>query len=121
MALTKTNTQIHDGTTLTASAGDTTSAAQDLTGSYASVLNVKLTNGATGPTVPAQVKVQLSEDDSKYYDFGAPLVGGVTNAGIYSWSMEIPFGAMYLQLVSGSNTAQDVTLDADISTVTALS
>jgi hypothetical protein len=38
-----------------------------------------------------------------------------------SWAgIEIPIGVKYLRLVAGSNTGQNVTVDADISEVTAL-
>lgn len=120
MATTKVVAAIWSGETLTASAADTTSGVQTLDDGYGAALHVKLTNGATGPTVPAQVAVQVSADNSEYFEF-CTLQGGTANAGVYSWGgIEIPIGVEYLRLVAGSNTGQNVTVDADISEVTAI-
>ena len=62
MAITKTSASIWSSTTLTAGAGNTTSTANDLSTVYAATLNIKLVNGGTGPTVPAQVQIQCSND-----------------------------------------------------------
>lgn len=123
MAATKTRTSIHAATTLTADAGaDTTvSSAVDLTAGYGASLEIKLTNGGTGPTVAAQVQIQLSNDNTTYFNFGGPLVGKTSASGVAQWGgIRIPIGAKYLKLSSGSNTGQNVTLTADISEVTAL-
>ena len=122
MASTKSVTAIWSSQTLTAGAGDTTATAVTLDDGYGAVLHVKLTNGATGPTVAAQVQIQVSADNSEWYDFGPPLVGSTGNSEVSSWGgIEIPIGVEYLRLVAGSNTGQNVTVDADISEVTALS
>lgn len=125
MATTKVRTAVATGATswtamtLTASAADVTSDALDLRTGYGAIVQIKITNGATGPTVPAQCIVQTSADNSTYFAFTAPLVAGTTNSASYTWAVEIPIGVMYLKLVAGSNTAQDVTITADISNVTA--
>lgn len=121
MASTKARTSIWATQTLTAGAGDTTSSAVNLVDGYGAQVNMKLTNGATGPTVAAQVQIQVSADDTTYWNFGGPLVGSTANSGVVSWSATIPIGVMYLKLVAGSNTGQNVTVDADIAEVTALS
>jgi len=120
MALTKSRTSIWNGTTLTAGAGDTTSSAQDLSAVYESQVDIKITNGATGPTVPAQCQIQVAADSggTLYVNFGGPLVANLGNSIVTSWSIDIPIGVASLQLVAGSNTAQNVTISADISTVT---
>jgi len=120
MAVTKSNTQVHNSTTLTAGAGNTTSSSQDLTTAYGGEAVVKLTNGATGPTVPAQVQMQVSNDNSKFYNYGGLMIGLTSNNGVASWAIDIPIGVMYVQFVSGSNTGQNVTLDVDVSKVTAI-
>jgi hypothetical protein len=122
MAATKSATSIWSGVTLSASAANTTSSAQTLTTSYGSVVNISLTNGGTGPTTAAQVLIQVSADNSHWYDFGGPLVGSTTGSAAISWGgIEIPLGVQYLRLVAGSNTGQAVTVSADISQVTAVS
>lgn len=121
MATTKNLTAIWSSQTLTAGSGDTTSSAVTLDDGYGAALGIKLTNGATGPTVPAQVQIQVSQDNSEWYNFGPPLVGVTDNNGVESWGgIEIPMGVEYVRLVAGSNTGQSVTVDADISEVTAI-
>lgn len=121
MATTKTVTAVFNAQTLTAGAADTTSTAVTLDTGYGASLHIKLTNGATGPTLAAQVQIQVSADNTEWYDFGGPLVGNVDNNGMVSWGgIEIPIGIEYLKLVAGSNTGQNVTVDADISEVSAV-
>lgn len=122
MALTKARTSINSGTTMAAGAANVNGTAVDLTGSYGAQLDIKLTNGATGPTVAAQVQVQVANDagGTLWTNFGGALVGPTSNNGTASWSIDIPIGVGAVRLVTGSNTAQDVTLDADISKVTAI-
>lgn len=120
MASTKATTALWSGQTLTAGAGDTTTAVLDLTNGYGGTLNIKLTNGGAGPTLPAQVQIQCSEDNfTEDYDVGDALEGLTGNAAVISWGMiVVPPGTQYLRLVAGSNTDQDVVVDADFSEVT---
>lgn len=120
MASIKTKTTIHNAVTLTAGAANNTSSSVSLTTGYGAVVNIKLTNGATGPTVAAQSQVQISQDDSKWFDFGGALVGDTANSAVRSWSVDIPIGAQYVRTVSGSNTGQNVTIDVDVSNVTGI-
>ena len=122
MAATKTLTVIHNNVTLTASAADTTSSAVNLTDGYGAVIDVKLTNGGTGPTVPAQTQIEVSEDGSNWYEFGGPLIGSTGNSAVVSYGgVEIPPSIQYVRTVSGSNTGQDVTLRVECSELSALS
>lgn len=122
MASTKAVTAIWSGTTLTAGAGDTTSSAVTLDDGYGAALHIKLTNGGTGPTIAAEVVIEVSADNSEWYHFSAPLKGSTGNSAVLSWGgIDIPIGVEYLRLKAGSNTGQDVTVDADISEVTAVS
>jgi len=111
MAAEETVVVIEDDVTLTASAGDDTSAGTSYVGKYGGVAHVKLTNGGTGPTVAAQVQLQTSTDNSNYYDFGGPLVGATGNSAVKSWGpIVVPMGTRWLRSVSGSNTGQNVTV-----------
>ncbi len=122
MASTKSVTAIWSSQTLTAGSGDTTSSAVTLDDGYGAALHIKLTNGGTGPTIAAQVQIQVSADNSEWYNFGGPLIGTTGNSEVSSWGgIPIDAGVEFLRLVSGSNTGQNVTVDADISEVTALS
>lgn len=114
MASTKTQTDIWDGTTLTAGASDTSGTSIDLSTGYGGQVYVKISNAGTGPTIPAQVQIQVSPDDVKFFNYGGSLVAGTTNSEIYSWSPDIPIGVKYLRLIAGSNTGQNVTIDASV-------
>lgn len=121
MAATKSVTVVHNDITLTAGGGDTTSSAQNFTTEYSAMALIKITNGATGPTVPAQVQIQISADSSNWYDWGGALIGNVDNDEIYSFAVEFPIPVMYIRFVSGSNTGQNVTLRVELMEVTAVS
>lgn len=122
MPTTKSNTVVHDNITLTAGSGDTTSSAQDLTTSYGAVVFIKLTNGVTGPTAPAQIQIEASGDGStNWYDYGGPMQGDDAANGVYSFFSEFPIGIPYVRFVSGSNTGQNVTLRVELVQVIAVS
>jgi hypothetical protein len=121
MASTKSNTAIWSGQTLTAGGATTNSSVVDLTDGFGAALHIKLTNGGSGPTVAAQVQIQTSADNTEWYNFGGAFVGSTTNSAKVSWGgVDIPIGVEYLRLRAGSNTGQNVTVDADISEVIAL-
>jgi hypothetical protein len=125
MAITKSRTSIWSAQTLTGGAGNTTSSVIDLSAGYGSVINIKLTNGATAPTIAAQVQIVVANNynagsPTLLTNFGGAFVAGVTNSGVYYCSVDIPIGVAAVELVAGSNTGQNVTVDADISTVTAV-
>ena len=121
MPTTKVVTVLATGVTLTAGAGDTTSSAVTLDDGYGASLHVKLTNGATGPTVVAQVQVEVSADNTEWYDLGGVLKGATGNNAVSDWGgIPIGIGVEYVRTVSGSNTAQNVTLDIDLTEVTAV-
>ena len=122
MAASKSRTSIWAAQTLTAGAGNTTSSAVDLSTGYGAQVNIQLTNGATGPTVAAQVQIQVANDvaGTLFTNFGGPLVGSTANSAVVSWSVDLPIGVNRVRLVAGSNTGQNVTVDSDISNVTAI-
>jgi hypothetical protein len=118
----KTRTALAAAVTMTAGAGNVSSSTVDLSAAYGAQVNIQITNGATGPTVAGQVQVQVANDTvpTLWVNYGGALVASVTNSAVTSWSVEIPQGVAAVKIVSGSNTAQACTLDADISVVTAL-
>lgn len=122
MALSKTRASINSATTMTAGAGDVTGSTIDVTDSYGVQIDISLTNGATGPTVAGQVQIQVAADaaGTLFVNFGGALVGSTSNSGVTSWSVDLPFGIGAFRLVSGSNTGQNVTLNADYSKVTGI-
>lgn len=125
MSASKVRTAIWTGQVLTASAGNTTSSWVDLSVGYGAQVNFRLTNGATGPTVPAQVQVQVANDynagsPTLVMNFGGPCVGDINNTFTRDFSIEIPPGVEAVRLVAGSNTGTNVTVDADVSNITAI-
>ena len=121
MATTKVVTVLDNNVTLTASAGDHTSTVADLADGYGATLSIKITNGATGPTVAARAQIWTSPDNSNFYKFGGALIATLGNAVITSWGgIPIPIGVKYLEVISGSNTGQNVTIRVEISEVTAV-
>jgi hypothetical protein len=119
MAVTKTNTVLHNDESVAAGGADETSSAVDLTAVDEAAVNVKITNGATGPTVAGQCQLELSNDNTNWHKFGGPLQGGVTNSGVYSWAgIRVPTGTQRVRAVIGSNTGQAVTYRVDCSTYT---
>ena len=122
MALTKARTSLQSAVTLTAGAGNTTSSTVDNTASYGTQLDIQLTNGATGPTIAAQAQVQVAADSggTLFVNYGGALVGSVSNSAVTSWSLDLPIGIGAFRVVSGSNTAQNVTLDVDYSRTTGI-
>lgn len=114
MATVKTPTTIWSSQTLTAGAGDTTSSSVDLTDGYGAVLMVRLLNGGTGPTIAAQVQIQVSHNGSDWYNSGTLVGSAAANASI-SWGIiAIDPAVPYVRLVAGSNTGQNVTVSAYI-------
>lgn len=120
MAATKSRTSIWAAQNLAASGANVTSGVQNLSTTYGSQLNVRLTNGATGPTTGAQVQIQVANDSTGtlWTDFGGALQGGTGNSEVDYWSVEIPIGVAGVQLIAVCPTGQAVTVDADISNVT---
>ena len=121
MALTKGVTSVWASQTLTAGAGDTTGMAVDTSNSYDTAISARITNGATGPTIPAQIQIEVSYDNSDWYAYGPALVGGTDNNGVYEWgAIDIPMAVQYVRPVGGSNTDQNVTVDFEVGEVTAV-
>jgi len=120
MAITKASTVVHNNISLVAAAADTTSADQDVSACYRQVARIRFTNGATGPTVQAQCKVQVAETSAGDYTTLATVYGGVVASAITEYEVEIPDATPHVRFVSGSNTGQAVTLRAVLDTITAI-
>jgi hypothetical protein len=125
MGATKARTSIWSAQSLTAGAGNTNGSWIDLSAGYGAAISIQLTNGGTGPTIAAQVQIQVADNynagaPTLPVNFGGPLVGGITASEVDSWSIAIPPGVAAVRLVAGSNTGQAVTVDADISQITGI-
>lgn len=122
MALTKAGSNVVSSQSSAAgSAADAViSAALDLTGAYQSLLTGKITNGATGPTIGCTVNVYISRDNWTNPYLFASITGGTANNGVYPFAFQLPDAVMYAKIGFGGNTAQAVTVIADLETITAI-
>ncbi|MCK5217869.1 MAG: hypothetical protein KAJ93_08770 [Methanosarcinales archaeon] len=121
MATTKVVSVLDNDVTLTAAAGDHTSTVWTIDDGYGGELYIKITNGATGPTIAAEAQIWASPDNSNWYEFGGPVVGTTGNSEIVSHAINIPVGIEHVKVVSGSNTGQNVTIRVEGSEITAIS
>jgi len=120
MATTKAVTVLDNNTVSTAGAGDANSATWTLTDGYGGTLHIKVTNGATGPTVTTYCQIYVSPDNSNWYKFGGLLYATLGNAVVTSWSISIPEGIQYLYVTHGGNTIQNTTVRVEGSEITAI-
>ena len=102
--------------TLQASASNTagsttTGTALDLTTKFGGLATLKVTNGGTGPTVACDAILEVSGDNSTWYEYSR-ATAGTANSGAYVFPVEIPIGIMYLRSKFTGNTGQSVTVEA---------
>lgn len=81
-------------------------------------MTMRITNGATGPTVQGQIQPQISHDDTTWFDFGSPLQGGTSADAVTVDTRDIPEAVKYLRFAGGSNTVQSITVHVDITELT---
>jgi hypothetical protein len=118
MSSQKTTVVLDDDVRVAATATNTSSTAT-LTTTYGSTLHLKVTNGATGPTLPGQCQINVSADNgSHWYAFGGALISSLGNNVVTDWSVSIPAAIQYLRVVTSGNTVQAVVVRTEISTIT---
>lgn len=118
MAITKSSSSFQASATNTAGS-TTTGSSVDLTGKYGCSVTLKVTNGGTGPTVGCDARIEVSNDNSDWWEvFRA--TAGVANSGVYIWMVDLPASILYARSVFGGNTAQSVTVEADGHVITAV-
>ncbi len=110
MSATKIVTILDNDIVLVAGAGNHTSNIWTINDGYGGELCIKFTNGATGPTVPAQTQIEGSPDNIHWYEFAGVISGNNEDAGIKSCIIGIPIGFKYARLISGSNIDENVTI-----------
>lgn len=73
----------------------------------------KITNGATGPSAPARVKLEKSRDGTNdWIDTGLGCTGDVANSGTYDFHFQVPIEVAYWRITITGNTGQAVTVSA---------
>lgn len=107
-------------------AAGTTRGTIDLEAGYGGTLTLKMTNGATGPTVQCTANVLIAHnatlpaaasagaDWKTKYTIG----GGVAANGVTELCIPIEVGVMALELEFSGNTGQAVTVEAFMSEIT---
>lgn len=119
MAVTKTLRTIIAAATTNTAASTTTGTAFDLTTKLGALLTAKITNGATGPTIAASVKVYTSADNSTF-KLLQTLTGDSINNSVNEWAVDIPPTVMYVRADVTGNTAQSVTCEAFLQELTTI-
>jgi hypothetical protein len=117
MAATKNLRTIIAAATSNTAGSTTTGTVFDLTTKYGGLLTAKITNGGTGPTVPAQVNIYTSGDNTNFKLFAA-LVGDSVAGSVNEWAVDIPAAAMYVRADVTGNTAQAVTAECFVQELT---
>ncbi len=103
-------------------AGATTRAVLDIRGALGGFLQLKITNGATGPTAQCEGRVLVAHNTGATPAAGAAgadwktiwrFGGGTANNGVTeSGAIEVPFGTQHVEVEFTGNTGQAVTVEA---------
>lgn len=108
-------------------AGATTRGTLDLRTAQGGLLTLKITNGATGPTVQCQANILAAHNSGSTPAAAAAgtdwktlwsVGGGTTANAITEQSMEVGPGVMHLEVEFTGNTGQAVTVEAYFSEIT---
>lgn len=109
-------------------AGSTTRGRVDLTTAFGGSLTIKITNGATPPTVQATANVLVAHNATQPAAASAgadwktifSAGGGTTANAVSEWYVDIAMGVMQLEVEFTGNTAQAVTVEAYFSELTSV-
>lgn len=122
MSITKPTAVAAQASASNAAGATATGAWVDLTDSYESSVLARITNGGTGPTAACTVRVDLSPDNGTtiYPGAGGSYSAMLAASTVYAASFPLGGDARYARTVFSGNTGQAVTVQADITKVTAL-
>jgi len=126
MALTKTARVIVASASNAATA--TTRGRLDLTTAYGGLLTVKMTNGATGPTIQCSCNVLVAHSATQPSEGSAgadwktiaTFLGGTGSNTITEYNYPIDASVMQLEVEFTGNTGQAVTVEAHFSEITSI-
>ena len=111
MASTKTLATLIAAATSNTAGSSTTGTARTTTTAYGGAVTIKLTNGATAPTVAAQAHVLVSGDGTNYKTL-CTFYGDTVNSSVNEFAVDINPGYQYVNVKVDSNTVQAVTCEA---------
>lgn len=112
MAVSKTwvNVQASASNTAGSTANSTV---RDVSTKFGATIYCKITNGATGPTVPCSVYIQMADDTTPTTPKNIfKATAGVANNGVYEFTFILPPSVKYYRTQFTGNTAQTVTVEA---------
>lgn len=124
--LTKTARTVVAAATSNAAAA-TTRGALDLRTAHGGLLTIKMTNGATGPTLQCVANILVAHNASSTPTVGSAgtdwktltsVGGGTVNNAVTEFSYEVGPGVMHLEVEFTGNTAQAVVVEAFVSEIT---
>jgi hypothetical protein len=110
-------------------AAGTVRGAVDLRTAQGGLLTLQVANGASGPTTACVVTISVAHDGGstpatdaegavwkRYYQ----VAGTTVNNDVRQWALDVPPGAMHLQVEFSGHTGQAVTVEALLSEITAV-
>lgn len=110
MAASKTKRTIIAAGTSNAPGTSTNGTELNLSAAYGAVVTARITNGATGPTVGADVVVYVGGATGEKREF-ARVTAPTTNSAVTDFVIEIPPAAMFVNVDVTGNTGQAVTAE----------
>lgn len=114
MAATKTSAAIvASQTSASGSALNAVSGLQDLRTAYGAVITALVTNGGTGPTIGCTVEIDYSTDGTTWKT-AQQVVAATGNSATTPLVFEISKDVLWVRIGFGGNTAQAVTVEAQI-------
>jgi hypothetical protein len=107
------NARTLQASTSNAAGATTTSASLSQTTANGLSIQARITNGATGPTLPCGVRVEVSQDGSTNWRQRTPIVlADLGNNIVTDIPFDIPAPIMHVRVVFTGNTGQAVTVEA---------
>jgi hypothetical protein len=119
MAASKTKRTVIAAATSNAAGATTNGTEVDLSTKYGGVLTARITNGATGPTLGADVVVYVGGVTTEKREM-ARMTAPTTNNAVTDFVVEIPPGVMFLNVDVTGNTAQAVTAEVFLEELTSI-
>ena len=74
------------------------------------LVTAKVTNGATGPTIPCTFTLEVSHDNTNWKTFVA-ATAQLGNSVVTEWAVDLPPTVAYVRSKFGGNTGQSVTVE----------
>lgn len=123
MALTKSDQSVGDASVAAGTTEASPSASSAIAVNYGLEGVLRIVNGGTGPTVGAQIAVQVRPNGGGASDWrywSGPFQAGTASNGSYEFPFTVPPGCYEARAVAFGNTGQAVTSNTRISRLDSL-